>query len=98
MPRSARRPAARGDLVQVDWVDIYEDPVGDPEKAQLKRRISYALFWDRRVDSTGVDVIVTTTTIDDDASSQQGYCIYPAACVLSLQVIKRARPTKPRAK
>ncbi|MCU0242494.1 MAG: hypothetical protein MUF51_08735, partial [Vicinamibacteria bacterium] len=68
-----------------------EDPTGDPDKAALKRRTSYALFWDRRTDASGVEVIVTTTTIDDDASTQQGYCIYPSACVLDLKVIKRAR-------
>jgi hypothetical protein len=87
----------RGDVVQLDWVDIYEDPVGDPEKAALKRRTSYALFWERRADpATGIDVIITTTTIDEDASSQQGYCIYPAACVVGLNVIKHTR--KPAAR
>jgi hypothetical protein len=97
MSASAKKPPARGDLVQLDWVDIFEDPTGDPTKAALKRRTSYAIFWERRQDN-GLDVIVTTTTIDDDAPSQQGYCIYPAACVVALKVIKRARHTAPRAK
>jgi hypothetical protein len=98
MTRSARRQASRGDLVQIDWVDIYEDPVGDPDKASLKRRTSYAVFWDRRADENGLEVIVTTTTVDDDAATQQGYCIYPAACVVGLKVIKRARrkPARPK--
>jgi hypothetical protein len=88
----------RGDLVQLDWVDIYEDPVGDPDKATLKRRTSYALFWERRADATGIDVIITTTTIDEDAPSQQGYCIYPAACVVELKVIKRVSHPRSRVK
>jgi hypothetical protein len=88
----------RGDLVQLDWVDIYEDPVGDPEKATLKRRSSYALFWERRLDASGMEVVITTTTIDEDAPSQQGYCIYPAACVVGLKVIKRARRPSARVK
>lgn len=91
MPRPNKKPPARGDVVQLDWVDIFEDPTGDPDKATLKRRTSYALFWDRREDASGLDVIVTTTTIDDDVPAQQGYCIYPAACVVGLKVIKRAR-------
>ncbi len=98
MSRTSRRPPGRGDLVQIDWVDIYEDPTGDPNKAALKRRTSYALFWDRRVDETGLEVVVTTTTIDDDAPTQQGYCIYPAACVVNLKVIKRAHRAAPRSK
>jgi hypothetical protein len=98
MTRVQKRPPERGDLVQIDWVDIYEDPTGDPNKAALKRRTSYALFWDRREDTDGIEVIVTTTTIDDDAPSQQGYCIYPAACVLALKVIKRSRHSASRAK
>jgi hypothetical protein len=89
---------SRGDLVQIDWVDIYEDPTGDPDKATLKRRISYALFWDRKVDAVGIEVIVTTTTFDDDAPTQQGYCIYPAACVVGLKVIKRGRHQAQRPK
>jgi hypothetical protein len=79
----------RGDLVEVCWVDIYEDSIGDPDKARLCKRISYALFWNKTL-SEGVDCVVTTATIDHDASTQQGYCIYPSACVLSMKVIKRA--------
>jgi hypothetical protein len=99
MARSAKTQGpVRGDLVQIDWVDIFEDPTGDPDKAGLKRRTSYAVFWDRRQDPNGIDVIVTTTTIDEDVAAQQGYCIYPAACVVGLKVIKRARRTPARTK
>jgi len=95
--RAGKQAPARGDLVQIDWVDIYEDPIGDPEKAVLKRRTSYAVFWDRHPDASGVDAIVTTTTVDEDVPAQQGFCIYPAACVVGLRVIKRARRArKPR--
>ncbi len=97
MSHAAKKPPSRGDLVQLDWVDIYEDPTGDPSKAALKRRTSFAVFWDRRQDQ-GIDVIVTTTTLDDDASTQQGFCIYPQACVVALKVIKRARHTMAQAR
>jgi hypothetical protein len=98
MAHNLKHNPSRGDLVQIDWVDIYEDPTGDPEKATLKKRTSYAIFWDRRADTNGIEVVVTTTTIDDDATTQQGYCIYPAACILNLKVIKRARRVKQRAR
>jgi hypothetical protein len=80
----------RGDLIQVDWVDIFEDPAGDPHSAELLRRTSFGLFWDRR-DDDGIPVLVTTTTLDPHDSGQQGYCIYPSACVTRIKVIKRKR-------
>lgn len=80
----------RGDLVQVDWVDIYEDPAGDPDDAELMRRTSFGMFWDRR-DDNGVPVLVTTTTLDPNGSAQQGYCVYPTACVVAIKVVKRKR-------
>ena len=83
----------KGDLVEVCWVDISEDPTGDPDKAELCKRVSYALYWNKR-QSNGVECVVTTTTRDHEAEAQQGYCIYPAACVLSMKVIKRARRKK----
>ena len=88
---SPQAPPERGDLVQVDWVDIYEDATGDPRGARLARRTSFALFWAKEIDD-GTPVLVTTTTIDHDgADGQQGFCIYPEACVKRLKVVKRAR-------
>lgn len=84
------RDPERGDVVCVSWVDIYEDATGNPDAAKLARRTSYGLYWDRRQDD-GLDVIVTTTTIDTDGPQQQGFCVYPAACVRTLKIIKRAR-------
>lgn len=84
------RDPERGDVVCVSWVDIYEDATGNPDAAKLARRTSYGLYWDRRQDD-GLEVIVTTTTIDTDGPQQQGFCVYPAACVRSLKIIKRAK-------
>lgn len=81
---------ARGDVICVEWVDIYEDATGNPDAAKLAHRTSFGLFWDKRQED-GIDVLVTTTTIDKDGPSQQGYCIYPLACVRAMKVIKRAR-------
>lgn len=80
----------RGDVVSVEWVDIYEDPTGDPAEATLMRRTSYGLFWERREDN-GMPVLITTTTLDREDSAQHGYCIYPAACVVKLRIVKRRR-------
>ena len=81
----------KGDLVQVDWVDIQEDVTGDPEKATIAYRTSYGIFWSRRPDPEGVEILVTTTTVDRDHSGDAGYCAYPIGCVRSIQVIKKAR-------
>lgn len=84
----------RGDLIQVDWVDIAEDPVGDPNKAQLARRTSYGLFWEIRQDGAQ-EVLVTTTTVDKGIYAEQsGYCIYPFACVVKMSVIKKRKGGK----
>jgi tRNA(Ile)-lysidine synthase TilS/MesJ len=79
----------RGDLISIDWVDIYENSVADPNTATLARRTSYGLFWEQKEDK-GVPVIVTTTTIDDD-SSQSGFCIYPLGCIVAIKIEKRKR-------
>ena len=83
-------PPARGDLVEVQWVDINEEPVGDPDAAKLARRTSYGLFWCQKEDA-GVPVLVTTTTMDDGPAHQSGYCIYPVSCVVKLKIVKRGR-------
>jgi hypothetical protein len=93
----AAEPPGRGDLVEVRWVDILEDGSGNPETARLARRTSFGLFWDRRQDA-GIDVVVTTTTLDADGPQQAGYCIYPAACVVSMKVVRRARKPRRREK
>lgn len=84
----------RGDLLKIIWVDIAEDSTGDPDKATLARRTSYGLFW-ARGESSGLPVIVTTTTLDDDVQGQSGYCIYPVAVIVELEIVKKVR--RPRA-
>lgn len=85
----------RGDLLEIVWADIFEDSVGDPTKAQLGKRVSYGIFWDE-IDSLGLPCLVTTTTLDEKDSTQSGYCIYPKACVLKVEIVRKAR--KPRRK
>ena len=86
----------RGDLLRVEWVDIAEDPLGNPALASLARRTSYGLFWGFQ-ESHGVNCLVTTTTVDHDVSGQNGYVIYPVGCVRGVEVIKRVRrPRAPR--
>lgn len=87
---------SRGDLVEVAWVDIYEDPTGNPDAGDLALRHSFGLFWDYRK-SHGVDAVVTTTTLDAGNPESQGYCIYPVSCIVSMKVIKR-KNRKRRAK
>lgn len=82
----------------MEWVDILEDPKGDPNLAKLAVRKSYGLFWERRPDPSGLPCFVTTTTLDTDDATQQGYCIYPEACIRSIKVIKRVRRMRVKAK
>lgn len=85
----AKAGPGRGDLVRVDWVDILEDGNGDPKEARLARRTSYGIYWSEAADG-GIPCIVTTTTIDE-FDGQQGYCIYPKACVVAVRIIRRNR-------
>lgn len=92
----ASKAPERGDLVEIIWSDIYEDATGNPENAKLSRRTSYGLYWSAREDDS-IPVIITTTTIDSDGPAQQGFCIYPVACVRKITVIKKARKGGKRA-
>ena|SRR3990172_11639165 len=82
-------PLSRGDLIEIVWVDICEDSIGNPDKTDLLRRTSFGLFWETKL-SHGVNSIVTTTTLEED-HSQSGYCIYPTSCIIDLKVIKKAK-------
>jgi hypothetical protein len=86
------KPPKRGDLVRVDWLDIYENATGNPDEAKLARRSTFGLYWEKRTDE-GVRVLVTTTTVDEEGHWQVGYSIYPLACVVKLAVIKRGAAT-----
>ncbi len=76
----------RGDLIEVQWVDITEDPVGDPDHAFLPTRHSVGYFWS----GTG-DTFVTTMTMDEDVADQSGYCIYPLGVVTGIKIVRKGR-------
>jgi len=80
----------RGDLVEVQWLDILEDSVGDPDRAELAPRVSVGYFWMVR-ESHGISALVTTTTIDVGATGQNGYCIYPLDAVAKIKMIRKGR-------
>ena len=80
----------RGDLIEVQWADIFEDSVGNPEKAEMATRVSIGYFWCQKV-SHSIPCLVTTTTIDGDTSGQNGYCIYPIAVVIRIRMIRRGK-------
>jgi hypothetical protein len=89
----------RGDLVEVQWVDTNESSVANPADAHLALRTSYAIFFERK-QAHGIDCLVTTSTLDTpDQEPNGGWCIYPAANVLRLKIIRRVRtPSKLRPK
>ena len=76
----------RGDLIEVKWLDITEDPVGNPSEAKLPTRHSVGYFWGA-TEST----FTTTMTMDDDVDEQSGYCIYPVGVIIGVKRIRKGR-------
>lgn len=80
----------KGDLIEVLWLDILEDSVGDPDRAELAPRVSVGYFWSVTM-SHGIQALVTTTTIDVGTTGQNGYCIYPLDAVSNIKIIRRGK-------
>lgn len=80
----------KGDLIEVLWLDILEDSVGDPDKSELAPRVSVGYFWGVK-GSHGIQALTTTTTIDVGTTGQNGYCIYPLDAVSNIKVIRRGK-------
>jgi hypothetical protein len=85
----------RGDLIEVHWVDIWEEPVGDPDEAEIGPRVSVGYFWERK-ESRGLPILITTTTIDkEEDTGQSGWCAYPESVITRIKSIrKKRRPRK----
>jgi len=81
----------RGDLVEVHWVDITEDPVGDPSKAELPLQINIGYFYEKKM-SRDMPIIVTTTSVISD--DQSGYAVYPECIVVRIKMIRKKRRPK----
>lgn len=84
----AKKPPARGDVVRVTWLDILEDPAGNPDTCKASERVSFGLYWAEEMRGPA-KCLITTTTIDKDSTGQQGYCCYPIGCILNIDVVKR---------
>jgi len=80
----------RGDLIEVKWLDIFEDPVGNPDAASVATRLSIGYFWGL-AESAGVTAFVTTTTIDNVDEGTNGYCCYPLSIIVSLKLVRKGR-------
>jgi hypothetical protein len=92
MPR--RNVPKRGDRIELVWLDISEDSIGDPEAARCIPRVSIAYYWEQKqLDYEGLkaDIIVTCNTLDPDGSHQQGWCAYPAGAILGMRVLPQRR-------
>ena len=76
----------RGDLIEVKWLDITEDPVGNPSEAKLPTRHSVGYFWGA-TEST----FTTTMTMDKDVEEQSGYCIYPVGVIIGVKRVRKGR-------
>lgn len=74
----------RGDLIEVKWLDITEDPVGNPSEATLPVRHSVGYFW-----GATMGTFVTTGTMDSDVADQSGYVIYPMGVIVGIKRIRK---------
>lgn len=89
MPR--KRQPARGDRVEICWIDICEDAIGNPDEARCIVRVTLAYFWERRiVDYSGLkaELVITCSTIDEDSHVQQGWTAYPSGAILGMRILK----------
>jgi len=85
MPRKKKK-LARGDVIKVKWLDIYDQTHEDPRAAKLKEfeTLCYFIAWR----GTGRRrQLVTSTTIDDDDDTFYGCCSFPAGCVLGIETL-----------
>jgi hypothetical protein len=76
----------RGDLIEIRWWDITEDPVGNPARAVLPVRHSVGYFW-----GCNKHDFITTMTMDEDVADQSGYAIYPVGVIAGVNIVKRGR-------
>lgn len=83
----------QGDLIEVHWSDVSEDPVGDVKKASVVERISFGIFWEVK-EQNGITLLVTTTTLDKADMGQSGYCAYPLGMVREIKLIRRGKRGK----
>ncbi len=82
----------RGDEIKVHWVDVHENPVGDPDYPTIPYRKSLGIFWAYQV-LRGVECLVTTTT-EDEETHDSGFCAYPLGVVVKIEVSKKKRGRK----
>jgi hypothetical protein len=78
--------------VELEWLDIVEDPVGDPRDARPAHRVTigYWVGWRTIKGEDGKDVrMAVTTTTKDDLQSQSGWCCYPAGVVRCIWPLRR---------
>ena len=81
------RKVKPGALVRTQWLDIVEDPTGNPEKSSVVRRNTYGLFHSLRKGPEGY-ILTLTFTRDPDGSEQSGWICFPLSVIKELEVIK----------
>lgn len=86
MARKKKKNPKAGDMVLVEWQDIYENPTGSTASAKPARLISLAYFveWRGRGQQRQ---LITTNCFDLDTNEPFGCCSYPAGVVISITLV-----------
>lgn len=78
--------------MEVEWLDIVEDPVGDPRDARPAERLTIGYWVGYRgiVTKSGEKVrVAVTTTTKEEPASQSGWCCYPAGAIKRMWPLRR---------
>lgn len=79
-------------LCKIQWYDVQEDSVGDPNNAHLVSRTTFSLFWGTKMQpGTKIRNVIFSATVDPDGDSQSGWLCIPLSLINKLEVIVPAQ-------
>lgn len=87
MRASELRKLKQHTIVEVGWIDICEEPTGDPRNSYVVLRHTLGRVWDVKR-KKGSELITLTFTMDPDGPDQSGWICIPACVVKDLKVIQ----------
>jgi hypothetical protein len=79
---------ARGDRLEVEWWDVFHDPVANPDAAHLFKQTQIGFYWGVSI-SEGIPCLVLTSSFNEE-HSQDGFIIIPDALVASIRKLRRS--------
>jgi 5-methylcytosine-specific restriction endonuclease McrA len=79
-----------GDLIQIVWADVLEDPTGPVEEAKVATRTTYGVFCHRKRGMGGAPpyLVVSNTLDDPETGNQSGWTAFPEGMLLSVKFVR----------